>query len=943
MKKIFCVGMLSLSVLFGSTDASSRPDYSTCFERENQQFVHFENKGTQPVAFDLTATISRLLNPKEQQQFVTDERFSYSFNGKNYQRGALVNPHNQEARYALKGPDGNRILQKRHVTLASGEHTDLTLGFISYFVGLENLTGTQNHLSWDVNERGLNVLLGLPYQDLPGDLDQQMVLYKKYFDHDHSKNNIELYYESMSRGKGTTKQRYDAELIVSLTTWPARISTVWLTIESLMRQDVKPNRIILWLAEEEFPDKRLPKILNNLKAKGLEIRYCENLKSAKKLIPTLREFPDATIITADDDIIYPETLVKSLMQAHTVSPHIVFANRGRAIRWNQDKTLTRYMKWPLQTVENMSSAEVVFLTSGGGTLFPPRALHQEVENGIKFQELCPEAADDIWYNAMALLNNTLVKMIPPVPFRFEDEDHVRESALFNQNKQEIDGNDSQIQAVFTHYKLYEKLHALRDRLLKAQADEITDTTPFDKIQALVKKYTTHFTTAGYTVANQENIIKFLNENNILKDFILCEYHSGSGGYVIKNLFSTQNIPVNINMWIRNMVRSFCSPNKFNFLIYNGNIPSLLDQLSAIKLNEFMTLSKKFPILSLQEEINMTDDHTGMVIPVFTKGMSEIKLPYNHEFYSKQVLLCLASAFKTNIAGEMAKRLRILNNPQVPTLNELLYRNSVQMQERHTTHLVEQANRILPQVVTAISDEFTIPAITIRVWLTGADNPSEISESTLKNYRESLVHYRDATYKHTFWCLDPTKIPKTIEALSSFEDSVEVHSIQEVMHNFICSDLIKKLLADDLFGFASNVIRKELLHIFGGVYNDIGLRQTMSITNYMKAFKYLFYINERGFVDVCLMGVQPQSELMGRELNFIKNLKSVDKKVHLYRSDQFPQGWTTTRSLYLTLMSASWEKMYFVKQNREFTYHGMRLWNTSPQYKVLRDNPNYFFE
>ena len=42
------------------------------------------------------------------------------------------------------------------------------------------------------------------------------------------------------------------ELIVSLTTYPARIDTIWMTIDSLMRQTIRPLHLILYLSENEF-------------------------------------------------------------------------------------------------------------------------------------------------------------------------------------------------------------------------------------------------------------------------------------------------------------------------------------------------------------------------------------------------------------------------------------------------------------------------------------------------------------------------------------------------------------------------------------------------------------------------------------------------------------------------------------------------------------------
>ena len=41
------------------------------------------------------------------------------------------------------------------------------------------------------------------------------------------------------------------ELIVSLTSYPKRFSTLHLTLKSLLTQSVRPDRVILWLAEAD--------------------------------------------------------------------------------------------------------------------------------------------------------------------------------------------------------------------------------------------------------------------------------------------------------------------------------------------------------------------------------------------------------------------------------------------------------------------------------------------------------------------------------------------------------------------------------------------------------------------------------------------------------------------------------------------------------------------
>ena len=98
----------------------------------------------------------------------------------------------------------------------------------------------------------------------------------------------------------------NGKLIVSLTSFPARIELVWMTIASLMNQTMKPKKIILWLSEEQFQtEESIPQTLLALRKRGLEIRFCEDIKPHKKYFHTMQEYPDDIVVTVDDDIFYP--------------------------------------------------------------------------------------------------------------------------------------------------------------------------------------------------------------------------------------------------------------------------------------------------------------------------------------------------------------------------------------------------------------------------------------------------------------------------------------------------------------------------------------------------------------------------------------------------------------------------------------------------------------
>ncbi|MDR0763178.1 MAG: hypothetical protein LBF01_01600, partial [Bacteroidales bacterium] len=115
-----------------------------------------------------------------------------------------------------------------------------------------------------------------------------------------------------STESGITPSTTDETLIVSLTTHGKRIYEVYLAIESILRQTLKPNKIILWLSKNKFNENNIPLILKKQQQRGLEIAFCEDVKSYTKLIPTLQMYPQAVIITVDDDILYPFDLIENL-------------------------------------------------------------------------------------------------------------------------------------------------------------------------------------------------------------------------------------------------------------------------------------------------------------------------------------------------------------------------------------------------------------------------------------------------------------------------------------------------------------------------------------------------------------------------------------------------------------------------------------------------------
>lgn len=257
-----------------------------------------------------------------------------------------------------------------------------------------------------------------------------------------------------SKEMGITNHQYcDSEIIVSLTTYGRRIYDVCFTIESLMQQTFKANKIILWL-DEETMKKTLPESLSKQIKRGLTIMQTKDIRSYKKLIPALSIFPNANIITVDDDLIYDFDIIERLVKAHLEDPLSIHSCRIHSMTFDSNNKLKSYEDWNWCKA---SSSKRNFITGGGGTLYPPRSLAAEVLNEEAFTSLCP-TADDVWFTAMAKLKGTPIKKVETRSVIGEDYVYnidVQDMGLLNINVGKKGKNNEQIEAVFSRYNIFE--------------------------------------------------------------------------------------------------------------------------------------------------------------------------------------------------------------------------------------------------------------------------------------------------------------------------------------------------------------------------------------------------------------------------------------------------------------------------------------------------------
>lgn len=258
-----------------------------------------------------------------------------------------------------------------------------------------------------------------------------------------------------SAESGISDEKYcDHEVVVSLTTFGKRIYDVYLAIESIMQGTMKPNRIVLWLSDKEFKGKPLPITLQKQQKRGLEVRFCEDVRSYTKLIPALKQFPDACIITIDDDAMYEYDIIERLVNSHIENPGTVCACRIHKVKLDENQMPLSYLEWEHETMHGDTGSPLLFPTGVGGVIYPPHCFSEEVLNKEVFLSIC-QYADDVWFYAMELLDNVPVaQTYTGVPCYYMNLPSSQLDPLSKENVDETScRNDVQIKAVFEKYHL----------------------------------------------------------------------------------------------------------------------------------------------------------------------------------------------------------------------------------------------------------------------------------------------------------------------------------------------------------------------------------------------------------------------------------------------------------------------------------------------------------
>ena len=242
------------------------------------------------------------------------------------------------------------------------------------------------------------------------------------------------------------RKELDWKFEVSVTSHPARFNALALSLSALKSQILQPQSINVFIAETDIA--ALPDSIKELKKSGfIKISPCEDLGSGKKLIPALKVQSNLPIITIDDDLYFENDLFLHLMINHYLYPDAIIAARVHQLAVNDSNDVLPFSAWHKHYDLSEGPSNDLMPTSGAGTLFPPKAMHEDASNAALYTELSHNT-DDLWWYFQARRKGTLVRRLSGLD-HLNFIDSTQDDGLWKNGNQ--DRNEVNLKALLAQY------------------------------------------------------------------------------------------------------------------------------------------------------------------------------------------------------------------------------------------------------------------------------------------------------------------------------------------------------------------------------------------------------------------------------------------------------------------------------------------------------------
>ena len=189
----------------------------------------------------------------------------------------------------------------------------------------------------------------------------------------------------------------DIKVIASFTSFKNRLQTTIVDemIKSLLTQTIKPYKIVmtLYIDDGQYMNNYINSLIDD---NIIELLICyKELKSHKKYFYIMQKFKDYPIITFNDNLIYENSTIESLIKSYKKYPYVISARFVNKILFGNElekEKLESYNNWIKH--KELKPSFSLFPINGAGSLFPPNIL--EINDNMLFDIYKCLNVDDVY-------------------------------------------------------------------------------------------------------------------------------------------------------------------------------------------------------------------------------------------------------------------------------------------------------------------------------------------------------------------------------------------------------------------------------------------------------------------------------------------------------------------------------------------------------------------
>ncbi len=181
------------------------------------------------------------------------------------------------------------------------------------------------------------------------------------------------------------------------------------------------------------------------------------------------------------------------------------------------------------------------------------------------------------------------------------------------------------------------------------------------------------------------------------------------------------------------------------------------------------------------------------------------------------------------------------------------------------------------ILNTLQPSSSIEHTTYRVWLTNPANASEPPEWATEFYIQSVELHPEL--EHFLWCEDKAILHNTMRLLDRSSVKINVREVREIRDRMKGVELYDLLSRQGYFVMACDILRLDLVRLFGGLYTDYGYHVRSNMTGLLDRFDIITnqFVGQHPLdihCDTNILAARKGNPIIEKFMSFITDLATV---------------------------------------------------------------------